>query len=58
MSNEHLVPVVIQDLVHLLLGGKNSSFTQDSLVQRLEAIRDYCERALQKFEQQRNMRLK
>lgn len=55
MSNDHLVPVVIQDLVHLLLGGKNSSFTQDSLVQRLEAIRDYCDRSLQKYQQQKNM---
>lgn len=53
--NEHLVPVVILDLGNQLLGDKNSSFTRDSLIQRLEAIRNYCDKVLQKHEQQKSL---
>lgn len=53
MSNDHLIPVVIQDLGNELLVGKNTSFTRDNIVQRLEAIRDYCDRTLQKYSKQK-----
>lgn len=58
MSNDHLVPVVIEDLVSQLLGNKNSSFTRELLVQRIEAIRDYCDRSLKKYEQQKSFNRK
>lgn len=46
MKNDHLVPVNIQDIVNRL-SDKNLSYNERAvLVQRLEAIREYCAKAI------------
>ena len=47
MSNEHLVPVVIQDIVENLSRASNSN-ARHAYIQRLEATRDYINRHLEK----------
>jgi hypothetical protein len=48
MKNEHLVPVNIQDIVSRLKETNISTNEKLVLLQRLEAIRDYCNEAYQK----------
>lgn len=48
MKNEHLVPINIQDIVNRL-GDKNLSPNERLvLIQRLEAVKQYCTEALNK----------
>lgn len=42
MKNEHLVPVNVQDIVSRLGDSNLSPNERLVLLQRLEAIRDYC----------------
>lgn len=48
MKNEHLVPVNVQDIVNRLSASNLSSNEKLVLLQRLEAIRDYCDREYNK----------
>ena len=49
MKNEHLVPVNVQDIVNRLKE-KNISYNEKVLlIQRLEAIRDFCKNTLDKI---------
>ena len=46
MKNEHLVPVVVQDIVTKLNDKTIRENERANLILRVEAIRDYCERVL------------
>lgn len=49
MKNDHLVPVNVNDIVNRL---KESNLSQNErfvLIQRLEAIRDFCSEAVKKY---------
>lgn len=48
MKNEHLVPVNVQDIVGRLSESNLSQNERFVLIQRLEAIRDYCTEAVKK----------
>ena len=48
MKNEHLVPVNIQDIVSRLKERSVSTNEKLVLLQRLEAIRDFCDDAYKK----------
>lgn len=48
MKNEHLVPVNIQDIVSRLGDNNLSANERLVLIQRLEAVKDYCTEALNK----------
>jgi len=49
MKNEHLVPVNIQDIVNRLGDNNLSANERLVLIQRLEAVKDYCTEALNKY---------
>lgn len=54
MTNKiHLVPVVVLDIVDNLSKTKHENAIL-SYIDRLEAIRDYCDGALKKHEMQKN----
>lgn len=48
MKNNHLVPVNIQDIVNRLNDSSLNANEKLVLLQRLEAIRDYCISAYEK----------
>jgi len=48
MKNEHLVPVNVQDIVNRLTERNLSQNERFVLIQRLEAIRDFCTEAVKK----------
>lgn len=48
MKNEHLVPVNVQDIVSRLRETSLSTNERMVLIQRLEAIQDFCSAALKK----------
>ena len=49
MKNEHLVPVNVQDIVSRLRESNLSTNERMVLIQRLEAIMEYCSEALKKL---------
>jgi hypothetical protein len=49
MKNEHLIPVNIQDIVNRLRETGLSTNEKLVLLQRLEAIRDFCDESYKKF---------
>lgn len=49
MKNDHLIPVNIQDIINRLKGVDLSQNERFVLIQRLEAIRDFCADAVKKY---------
>lgn len=48
MKNDHLIPVNIQDIENRLRENNLSQNERFVLIQRLEAIRDFCTEAVKK----------
>ena len=48
MKNEHLVPINIQDIVSRLTDNNLSTNERMVLIQRLEAVKQFCTEALNK----------
>ncbi len=52
-ETEHLVPQVVIDTVNNALWySKNNKLHVDTYIARIEAMRDYCEKALKKIEKE------
>ena len=49
-NNEHLIPVIILDMVNGLHDTNRRDTERDQLRLRLKATRDYCEEALKKHD--------
>ena len=53
MTNEHLVPVVIVDLVEKVFKPSTHVNEKINYETRLIAIRDYCQNAINRFEKKK-----
>ena len=49
MKNDHLVPVNVKDIVDRLRDSSLSANERMVLIQRLEAIQEYCTDSLKKY---------
>ena len=53
MNNIHLIPANVVDIVEKLATAKGAE--RMHLIQRLETIREYCDKSIQRFDDKRNI---
>lgn len=56
MKNEHLIPIVIKDIVENMNASYSRNIDKEYQAQRLEAIRDYCIKHINEFNKTKKRR--
>lgn len=56
MKNDHLIPIVIKDIVDNINASYSRNIDKEYQVQRLETIRDYCIKHINEYNKNKRKR--